>query len=318
MKKNYTQKINVLITSLFIFLFAAFVIANTENKVVFLDTDQDGLSDEEETLYGTDPTKSDTDGDGYSDGTEIKSGFDPLKPAPNDQLAVNSKPDNARPSDSDNPSPILSNFAIETKKFIDSKNNEPVTQEDIQKFVNENLKDIIADEELSLIDYSKVNVKKQNFDGLNEFEALVKEKDDWDKYITYIFSGLIFEQTNEEILTSENIKTGLVVYADKYKTLSTSSPDYDFFRELLPSIKDFIDYGKEGLEVPENVLPIHIKLLSLLQGYVDLNNPELPKIEEDVLVKMTILSRTENLNKILLELINKDIMQYNSKFDKIK
>ncbi|MCX6795415.1 MAG: hypothetical protein NT165_01620 [Candidatus Falkowbacteria bacterium] len=52
------------------------VLAGTDiNKV---DTDGDGLSDYEEVkTYKTDPLKSDTDGDGYSDGAEVKSGYNP-------------------------------------------------------------------------------------------------------------------------------------------------------------------------------------------------------------------------------------------------
>lgn len=45
------------------------------------DTDQDGLTDREEVkVYGTDPLKADTDGDGYKDGEEIKNGFNPKGP----------------------------------------------------------------------------------------------------------------------------------------------------------------------------------------------------------------------------------------------
>lgn len=68
-----------------------------------LDTDRDGLTDEEEALYGTDPrrvdtdndgltdrdeaktfktdpTKVDTDGDGFTDGEEVSKGYDPKGP----------------------------------------------------------------------------------------------------------------------------------------------------------------------------------------------------------------------------------------------
>lgn len=68
-----------------------------------LDTDKDGLSDEEETnlgtninnsdsdndnlfdfeeakIYQTDPLNSDTDGDGHSDGEEVKKGYNPKGP----------------------------------------------------------------------------------------------------------------------------------------------------------------------------------------------------------------------------------------------
>ncbi|MFH1564566.1 MAG: hypothetical protein ABIC82_01825 [bacterium] len=41
------------------------------------DDDQDGLTNQEEILYNTDPFNSDTDGDGYSDGDEVKNGYNP-------------------------------------------------------------------------------------------------------------------------------------------------------------------------------------------------------------------------------------------------
>jgi len=43
-----------------------------------VDMDEDGLSDFNEDIYGTDPTNSDTDGDGYLDGEEVNNGYNPL------------------------------------------------------------------------------------------------------------------------------------------------------------------------------------------------------------------------------------------------
>jgi hypothetical protein len=68
-----------------------------------VDTDRDGLSDEDEALYGTnpelvdtdddgltdrdevvvfktDPLNPDTDGDGFTDGDEVRNGYDPKGP----------------------------------------------------------------------------------------------------------------------------------------------------------------------------------------------------------------------------------------------
>ena len=61
----------------------------------FKDTDKDGLSDQLETLLGTDPKKMDTDKDGYSDGTEIANGYDPLttgKITPEEQAIIKAHP----------------------------------------------------------------------------------------------------------------------------------------------------------------------------------------------------------------------------------
>lgn len=41
------------------------------------DSDNDGLSDEEEIKYGTDINNPDTDGDGYLDGEEVRNGYNP-------------------------------------------------------------------------------------------------------------------------------------------------------------------------------------------------------------------------------------------------
>lgn len=42
------------------------------------DVDADGLTDAEETFYGTDPLRFDTDGDGYGDGDEVQHGYNPV------------------------------------------------------------------------------------------------------------------------------------------------------------------------------------------------------------------------------------------------
>lgn len=43
-----------------------------------LDSDHDGLTDEEEQIYDTNPSKPDTDEDAYLDGEEVKNGFNPV------------------------------------------------------------------------------------------------------------------------------------------------------------------------------------------------------------------------------------------------
>ena len=41
------------------------------------DTDKDGLTNRQETLFGTDETNADTDGDGFADGKEVSAGYSP-------------------------------------------------------------------------------------------------------------------------------------------------------------------------------------------------------------------------------------------------
>ncbi|MEK7570437.1 MAG: hypothetical protein AAB515_03320 [Patescibacteria group bacterium] len=56
---------------------SVFADSNANTNAV-LDTDQDGLSDVEETSRGTDPKKADSDGDGFTDGVEVRGGYNPL------------------------------------------------------------------------------------------------------------------------------------------------------------------------------------------------------------------------------------------------
>lgn len=51
-----------------------------EAEALRADDDADGLSFEDETVYGTDPANPDTDGDGFMDGVEVDGGYDPNGP----------------------------------------------------------------------------------------------------------------------------------------------------------------------------------------------------------------------------------------------
>lgn len=44
------------------------------------DLDNDGLNNQQEAMYGTNPNVPDTDGDGYTDGQEVKNGYNPNGP----------------------------------------------------------------------------------------------------------------------------------------------------------------------------------------------------------------------------------------------
>ncbi|MCL5245980.1 MSCRAMM family adhesin SdrC [Cellulophaga sp. 20_2_10] len=61
---------------------------NTDTDNTDLDTDKDGISDDDENNDGTDPLKADTDNDGVDDGDEKKDGTNPLK-ADTDDDTVN-------------------------------------------------------------------------------------------------------------------------------------------------------------------------------------------------------------------------------------
>jgi hypothetical protein len=107
MKK--TKIIAIFAVSFVVFATTLFALAQSQtNSSVFLDSDQDGLTDQQEKLIGTDPHNPDTDNDGYFDGEEAKSCYNPTKPAPGDKLTTDqcaavqkilADPDHAQPLD---------------------------------------------------------------------------------------------------------------------------------------------------------------------------------------------------------------------------
>jgi hypothetical protein len=90
-----------------VFLEKSFIVSNLSARPSdhgeVADSDEDGLSDEEEALYGTDPTKRDTDGDGIGDKVEVllsTVGLDPLVPD-NPGTCSNIDPTQVKTLDSD-------------------------------------------------------------------------------------------------------------------------------------------------------------------------------------------------------------------------
>jgi len=79
---QYFQRTSISFILIFLSIFfAASVPAAYADQLVFgsgIDSDKDGLPDELEAKYSTDPENFDTDGDGYNDGEELSHGYDPL------------------------------------------------------------------------------------------------------------------------------------------------------------------------------------------------------------------------------------------------
>jgi hypothetical protein len=165
---------------------AFFVFADdaTTSKTIFEDSDQDGLSNDEETLYKTDPLKKDSDGDGYMDGVEVESGYDPLKPSPGDKLVSNTSENPAALTrDEENLTDTFSN-EIATIVAESSAAGDDVSLDAINETV-QNILSTSSDTEIILPEVSNDEFKiKKLPKNLKEKEKKEREKEDIVEYLT--------------------------------------------------------------------------------------------------------------------------------------
>ena len=193
MKIQKAKSTIVVFTALIVLSFAVFALAennSSTNKNIFLDSDQDGLTNDEEKMYGTDPYKADTDGDGYSDGVEISSGYDPLKHAPGDKIVKTGSGEVAGTASEKKESKNLTE-ELSTKVTAlmnqSSTDNKDIKMEDLDNIIQGTTGNDLTFEDLPAIDESTIKIKKQNYSNLSEEDRTAKEKDDelqyfWDSY----------------------------------------------------------------------------------------------------------------------------------------
>jgi len=136
-----------------------------------IDSDNDGLPDWKEALYGTDPHNPDTDGDGTTDGDEVAQGRDPLKP--------NTAPKGQKPNDYIDPAIIEQN-----QKTIDDYKK----LTDTEKFSRDLFANIIANQPVSgqmdqatidsIVSNAAQDIPQKNFSGTTTIEDLNLQKTD--------------------------------------------------------------------------------------------------------------------------------------------
>ncbi|MEI7425418.1 MAG: hypothetical protein WCK16_00635 [Candidatus Moraniibacteriota bacterium] len=261
-----------ILSSLILSSFAFYVGAeNTTTKSIFLDSDQDGLSDEEEKIYGTNPANPDTDGDGYSDGTEVRSGYDPLKKAPGDKL-IQTPASNAisAPVNAENISDVLGDsseknltedVAQKLAELTDKSNadGKPISLDDLQATIDQAMSpSIISESDLPEIDESAIKIKKQNYSKLSEEKAKAKKKEDFLDYIAAV--TYIFTSNSPKPITSITDASGMLSNITSIITTAITTQSASGLKDLVASQKKIVEQLM-AVEVPEDFLAIHKKAL---------------------------------------------------------
>lgn len=312
-KIKLTFLIFVGLMSLGFALFSHAQSAATSDKNIFEDSDQDGLSNEEERTYGTNSNSPDSDGDGYSDGVEIKSGYDPLKPSPGDKIvkdtdpskpaaiSINTAPVNAEVAGSStqkNPTDknLTQDLSTKVAALINSSDSEKkdINMGDIDNLISDftNQNQSITIDDLPAIDEKTIKIKKQDYAKLTEADRKAKEKDDTLKYLTAV-AYIMATNSPQKISSTDDLGKLSNDIIGQVSSFSTSLSDISYFENLATKGEDTLKQ-LEGVEVPQNFLDLHIKILKVSTYAVSLKNEAKPSAEDPVSTIVSV-SKVQNL-----------------------
>lgn len=279
---------------------------STSNQNIFNDADQDGLSDSEEKIYGTDPYNSDSDGDGYSDGTEVKSGYNPLKPAPGDKIVSSDNQDPTKTVqgiETTNTKNLTTELSGQVSTLISNKseNNETISIEDLDKLISESSASKITFDDLPEIDEKTIKIKEQDYSDLSESERETKEKEDAQEYLTAV-SYILANNSPIEIKNTEDLEGLVNEFINQINSFSESFSNVKYFENLAEKgsamLKELND-----IEVPEKLVDLHIQGLQLANYSISLKD----KYEidsNDPISGILALSESQSLLTLVQEFVN--------------
>jgi hypothetical protein len=262
---------------------------STTDVVVFNDADTDGLSNEEEKTYGTDPEVADTDGDGYSDGVEIEGGFDPLKPAPGDRIisdeTVNSD-NSVAGSDENN----LTGKATDALAEVIAAKGEDgsITSEDFSTVLEDVMTQGQEEVVLPEIDSSSIKIKKIAT-RLSDEEREVQSREDVVQYLTLV-SYILLSNLPTPVRDESQFEKFLSSTSSAMLT-SLVSGNFAFLDESERRAKSALEEINQ-LEVPEKMVSTHLKAIQLLTYVTKMKeNIQLTAASDDPLAQMASFSK---------------------------
>lgn len=283
--------------------FFVFAQDNTSSGMsIFQDSDQDGLSNEEEKLYGTDPNNPDTDGDGYSDGVEVKSGYDPLKPAPGDKIIKEPASTNLATAATQSTTPSLTEqVSGEIAGMIQNtdKNGETISLEDINNSVDKVLSGNTEEIVLPEVKIEDIKIKELP-KNLSDTEQLAQEKKDALEYLTVV--SYLFANNSPETFQTPSDLSSILNNLSTESVVGLASGNTQSLEDLSTRGEKMLTELKD-IEVPEKMLDIHVKALQMAMYAVQLKG-ELKPTDTDPLGQIAVLSKVQGFFGNVTEFIN--------------
>ncbi len=272
MIKEIRQGVLMIVPALFLAYFAAAVAQNHKESSLSLqlDFDQDGLSNKEEELYGTDPDNPDTDGDGFSDGVEVANGYDPLIHKDRGDRLMGL--DTTQPVTSDNVN-FSRHLTSELRTRVagiafDVATGKEVTLDDVNKEMQSFVDRAVSEDEVPTVDVNTLRIKRQEYADLSADERKRRVSQDVQDYAAAI--GYIFALARQsagftspaDVLTADGAD---VVVNEALLQAEMLADDYTAdtpFTQMLNASEKVVREMQE-LEIPEVVVPLHIEGLQI-------------------------------------------------------
>ncbi len=273
--------------------FFVFADDTVTGKNIFQDSDQDGLSNDEEALYKTDPLNKDTDGDGYMDGVEVESGYDPMKAAPGDKLSAGidtrESAETQLGTKTVNMTDQVSEEIASIVKESSSGTNGEVTIDDI----NASVENIMSqtDQEVVLPEVSVDGIKiKKLSNKLKGDKRTEQEKEDAVEYLT-VMAYILANNSPKKLHNDTDLDTMLTsLGTESLSALMLGNSKY--VEDLANKGKKILDETKD-VEVPEGMLDVHIKAMRMARYTMELKNEVKPNSENDPIGQIASLSKIQ-------------------------
>lgn len=270
--------------------FFVFAEDTLSGKNIFEDSDQDGLSNEEEGLYRTDPFDKDTDGDGYSDGVEVESGYDPKKRAPGDKIIVSRKENEsvrtAGAAGQDGGENMTEQVSQEIASILrNADGSEDVSLDQVNESVQKVLSGAVEEVKLPEVDMKEIKVKKAP-KGKNRDE---REREDALEYLT-VMAYLLANNSPKAFQTQDDL-SGLLSSLSEDSISALAGGNMQYIDQLAEKGEKILEETK-AIEVPEAMLDTHVKALKMAKYAAQLKG-ELKPNQDDPLGQIATLSKAQ-------------------------
>jgi len=268
------------------------------------DKDGDGLTDQEELAFGTDPNNSDSDSDGYTDGVEIKSGYDPLKASPGDKL-INVQGEQTENTETEDKTNLTDQYLEElvaekgdylgALKLAVEGDTETIEKNDLGKLslteddLNSVLEKVseksqLSEAEVAPVSEDEIIVLPQPKGTAEEIKA--QEKKQIEKYLTTL-GYLIITRAPFEINTQEDLTNSGATFAQEMVT-ALMSGDFNKIEQAREKNLEIFQELKKT-EVPEVIKEFHLKMLYLYKYFLEgVNEKELVNQADPVAMMLSL------------------------------